>query len=486
MKKRIWAVTNYGVSLYPLCLLGEVLYYDCHKLFGRNFASGIGEFKNGVNRWAIFPGSREQVARPVVVRILKDKKWVKKVIAKNYSACERLLLQADKTFKADLTEKTDKELLALYQAYNEKYRTAYLYGWLANAAEAENNYFSRILEQTLAEKLKSAGRPEKMGEYFSALTTLAEDSERDRERRDFLKLLAGAKKNKYLKKLFFRHWQKYCWLQYDYDGPALTLEYFTAEARALLAAKVNPLAELKKISAERRKLLSKQKRLVKELKLTPKEAYLFWLGRQFAFIKNYRKDVLYLSYYRHDFLLKEIGRRRGLSVKQIKHILPGEMPICLLKNRCDVGGLNERIKYSILEYPPTGMKVSISAAARSIVKEKIASPEAKPNAGGLFGQTAFAGKAKGRVRIVNVPEEMKNFKKGEILVSEKTNPNLLLAMKKAAAIVTDAGGLTCHAAIVSRELKIPCVVGTKFATKILKNGDRVMVDADKGAVNLLK
>lgn len=59
-------------------------------------------------------------------------------------------------------------------------------------------------------------------------------------------------------------------------------------------------------------------------------------------------------------------------------------------------------------------------------------------------------------------------------------------MKKASAIVTDDGGITCHAAIVARELKTPCVVGTKIATHVLKDGDMVEVDADKGSVRIVK
>jgi pyruvate,water dikinase len=67
-----------------------------------------------------------------------------------------------------------------------------------------------------------------------------------------------------------------------------------------------------------------------------------------------------------------------------------------------------------------------------------------------------------------------------------TRPEYVPLMKKAAGIITDEGGITCHAAIVSRELKIPCVIGTKIATKVLKDGDMVEVDADKGIVKILK
>ena len=67
-----------------------------------------------------------------------------------------------------------------------------------------------------------------------------------------------------------------------------------------------------------------------------------------------------------------------------------------------------------------------------------------------------------------------------------TTPDYIPAMKKAAAFVTDEGGITCHAAIIAREMKKPCIVGTKIATKVLHDGDLVEVDADKGVVRILE
>ena len=104
----------------------------------------------------------------------------------------------------------------------------------------------------------------------------------------------------------------------------------------------------------------------------------------------------------------------------------------------------------------------------------------------LIGQTASPGKARGVVKIIEVVKDMPKMKQGDIMLSETTYPALVSAMKKAAAIVTNVGGLTCHAAIVARELKIPCVVGTKIATQILKDGDRVEVNADEGIVKIIK
>ena len=87
--------------------------------------------------------------------------------------------------------------------------------------------------------------------------------------------------------------------------------------------------------------------------------------------------------------------------------------------------------------------------------------------------------------IVKDRSELHLVENGDILVTRLTTPDFVVAMKKAAAIVTDLGGITSHAAVTSRELKIPCIVGTKNATRILKRGEMVEVDADQGIVKIL-
>ena len=103
----------------------------------------------------------------------------------------------------------------------------------------------------------------------------------------------------------------------------------------------------------------------------------------------------------------------------------------------------------------------------------------------LTGQGVFPGLVRGLVKIVDSPTKAKDFLKGQILVAGMTRPDFVPLIKKARGIVTDAGGVLCHAAIVSREFKIPCVVGTQIATKVFKSGDLVEVDANKGIVRLV-
>jgi phosphohistidine swiveling domain-containing protein len=98
------------------------------------------------------------------------------------------------------------------------------------------------------------------------------------------------------------------------------------------------------------------------------------------------------------------------------------------------------------------------------------------------GNVAFKGKARGIARIVFDPFNANNFNKGEVLITGMTRPDFLPLMEKASAIVTDIGGLLCHAAIVARELGKPCIIGTVKASKTFKDGDYVEVDADKGVI----
>lgn len=92
------------------------------------------------------------------------------------------------------------------------------------------------------------------------------------------------------------------------------------------------------------------------------------------------------------------------------------------------------------------------------------------------------GMASGKVRILLNVKEISHFQPGDILVTEMTTPDWVPAMRIASAVVTNLGGKTCHAAIVSRELGVPCIVGTEKATKVLKDGDVVTVDGQKGMV----
>jgi phosphohistidine swiveling domain-containing protein len=104
----------------------------------------------------------------------------------------------------------------------------------------------------------------------------------------------------------------------------------------------------------------------------------------------------------------------------------------------------------------------------------------------LKGQIACKGIVKGKVRVILDENKAYELKKGEILVTKMTSPKFTIVINRAIGIITDDGGMLCHAAILAREYNIPCVVGTKIATKILKTGELVELNAERGIVRKLK
>jgi phosphohistidine swiveling domain-containing protein len=117
----------------------------------------------------------------------------------------------------------------------------------------------------------------------------------------------------------------------------------------------------------------------------------------------------------------------------------------------------------------------------NIIKESINKEELL-----IKGNSAYRGKIKGVVKKVFEVADMDKVKKGDILVTSMTTPDLIAINKNFSAIITDEGGVTCHAAIIAREMKKPCIIGAKIATQVLKDGDLVEVDANKGVVKILK
>lgn len=121
-----------------------------------------------------------------------------------------------------------------------------------------------------------------------------------------------------------------------------------------------------------------------------------------------------------------------------------------------------------------------------LTRLKDAFVEKKAIGDSVKGMPASPGVARGIVRIIWTPKETNKMKKGDILVASETTPDFMPGIYQAAAIVTDMGGITSHAAVIAREFGIPCVVGTKNATRVFKDCDLVEVDADRGIVRKIK
>jgi len=292
--------------------------------------------------------------------------------------------------------------------------------------------------------------------------------------------------DKRLRNKIKNHLKKWRWMPYAYTGPAYDLDYYLTIWSGLLKQGINFKRELVELRNIHKKNLAEKNNLFKVLKFTPHDKKVFDVASQIVWLKGYRKDVLFYCCYIMDKIYQEIGTRLNLSLSQSRYLLRKEIKEALLKGKLNINEINSRSKFYV-SYASNG-KIKIftgDAAKKFIAKQKFEKIKLK-NVAELNGTTACPGEASGQVKIINLPEEMVKMNEGDIMVSHTTFPSLVPAIKKSSALITDDGGLTCHAAIVAREMKKPCVVGTKIATQILRDGDLVEVNATKGIVKIIK
>jgi len=227
--------------------------------------------------------------------------------------------------------------------------------------------------------------------------------------------------------------------------------------------------------------------LVKKIKFTAQEKNIINIAKRLVYLKDLKDDFRRQGTFYTQPLFYQIAERIGGSVDDVSYLLQEEVEDLLGKNKkLPKIIVRERKKGFVIYYDSTkkircqsGNDIDIMIKKFSLAFEKEFMQEIK-------GKSASIGKVKGKVTIVKSVLDLHKVKKGDVLVAITTHPDYVLAMQKAKAIVTDEGGITCHAAIVSRELKKPCIVGTKIATKVLKDGDLVEVNADKGVVKIIK
>jgi phosphohistidine swiveling domain-containing protein len=183
-------------------------------------------------------------------------------------------------------------------------------------------------------------------------------------------------------------------------------------------------------------------------------------------------------------ILKEICHRTGITLGEIKYLSPREVSL-VFKTKINRKLLQQRVKACVFYWDLNGHEAVVGADYKKVMSEILGNQKLS-DVDDFRGLTASMGKARGRVKILHSAKEVSKVEPGDILVAVMTRPDYVPAMKRAAAIITDEGGVTCHAAIISRELKIPCIIGTKIATKVLKDGMEVEVNANHSWVKIIK
>ncbi len=295
---------------------------------------------------------------------------------------------------------------------------------------------------------------------------------------DFGKLRASLKKNPKLWSLIEKHTKRFFWINFNYvdTKPLKEVDF---------VKKLVELAKEKPVKINQ--MLSRKENLLKKLNLKKKHklSALISALELLPAVQDRRKAYLIQFAYHMNELFKELANRTGIAEDHFCSMKYSEIIDVVKTGKFNLKKLEKR-KKRFIAFTHDQMIDWYNGETAIKVEKKIAPVKIKKNIKEFRGRIASAGKAKGRVALVTSATQIKKVKKGNILVSSNTTPDYLPAMEKAAAIITEKGGIASHAAVVSRELGVPCVTGILNITNVLKDGDIVEVDADEGVVRKIE
>ncbi|MEI8343469.1 MAG: PEP-utilizing enzyme [Candidatus Moraniibacteriota bacterium] len=339
-----------------------------------------------------------------------------------------------------------------------------------------SSIFSEAVYEDLVKELylKVGGDQVKFDEFFSYASLLSFESFALR----FDKQLLEYSRNKNI--------QKSIWIFSDYYN-ALTLEKFKEKADNFIEEKggeLKILEEITHIEEEIRKNKEKQKPFYDTLSLELKK--LFDYMQISMELRDIRKNPLQRVVTLLAYLIRTLLEKKGISSELMTSVAYEDFFNDFYKSskytqelkkrqNCIVFGQGGKLQYEFS---------NPDDAIKRIYETLGVHTENEPAQ--IKGNVACKGLVRGSVKIILSENDFNKFTKGDVLVASMTRPEFLPLMKLAKAVVTDEGGITCHAAIISRELNIPCIIGTKMATRLFKDGDLVEVDANNGVVKILK
>lgn len=436
-------------------------------------------YYKGSNNYGYFNREKEKkIAQKILNNQLKDKYYINSLVNCWRKIKKKQDIFSEKIEKIDLGRLPDKKFITLLGKFWQYRKKIWLIGIFIESFDAWGDYL-------LSLELKKFPTIRFSARELTILTQPEVKSYLAQARQELLALALAIHKDRVaIKKIQQNlHWWRKI-LNYQkkwhyihntwWHVGKLPISIILAEIKSTWRNIVSSRREYQELCHPH--LISLKKKIPREL------ANVFYFFRVLSAWRNERKAQMQIVNSYAQKFLKELSRRTGLKINTLKYLNPFEritLPFSPrftreLKKRGKTSGIYVRYRQKYLWF--LGLEA-----------EKIkAAFDARLLASGLKGRSANYGLVRGLARIIITKEDFRKMKKGDILVTQMTRPEFTPILSRAAAIVTDEGGLTCHAAIVSREMNIPCVIGTQVATSVLKNGDKIEVDAYKGIIKKLK
>ena len=369
---------------------------------------------------------------------------------------------AKKISKINFQKTTNSQLLTLFLEHDEKKSRYSVFAW---STFILNNYVADKATKILDTYIAKHHKEEQKQALYNSLFT-------PEKRAAILQLQyeVQTKKGKLSKMQFEDLYKRYRWLScLDIHNKPWTKTAFREQ--------IKPFAN------EQAKLHMPFSNVVDELGFSEKDLAYLRIAKRFVYIKDARDDFRRESVYYAQPLFADIGKRMGMSLEEVSYVQQKEIVAFLSENqKIPKGIVQERKKGFVMYLDKNKQLVCLAGDDVSLALKLFNLLQAEEKRTEVIGRVACKGSAKGTAAIVHGVKDLGKVKVGSVLVAVTTHPDYVSAMRKAVAIVTDEGGITSHAAIVAREFGIPCIVGCANASKLLKDGDVVEVDAIEGKV----
>lgn len=382
------------------------------------------------------------------------------------------------------------ELLKYFKLFNNIYIKSFIAGMTR-----PDDYLEYKLKKELANLNYSDAEIEKI---FSKVATCPNyyPLAYSEEPLDLLRIAKKYKNNERIDELIDEHIKKYSWIKGPLEMENMVYDKDDYIQRILNLVEDNIDEKIDNIINVRKNIEQDYINILEQYNFNIRIIKLIKAIRDFIFLRTYTTEFSdHLFFIGRTTILKEISNRINIQLsdlimledKEIFEILDNDGKI----SDDIINILNQRkVGFAIIWLNGNIQKVfgceSIIIQEQILKQFKISTSNDITENKKIVGNIANKGKVQGIAKVLNNYNDIYKVNRGDIIVASMTTPDLISAMEKASGFITDEGGITCHAAILSREFDVPCVVGTIDATKKIHDGDLIELDANMGIINILK
>jgi phosphohistidine swiveling domain-containing protein len=474
----------------------------CHDFLGYGYTEQLFIFDKEYLDYHYLEEDFINVGNEFYKRWIKDKDYFNKLLKKNNELNKTNFDVNDKISIINISSLKNEELFYWFHLIIESYTKPI---GISHVLESISYVFEPMIREKLSNEIKLDINSKKFKELFSNLLQPSKASWVTEESLDLLYITKEIFNDDKLKQLFNKdveeiwkalsneikkiissHRKKYFYNQLNYiHAEGLTDLDYVKEIKEFILDNIDLDSRINEHLIRYDKNNQIRKEIINKYNLSDDLVHMINLIVDCLNWQDERKKEMLSSIFYLDKVLKEIANRYNAPIEILKNFSWNEINHETL-SKFDYEKEKRRLNKMIVYFSRENNKLKeefifdndYDNFMKLYSKEKIEDKQ-------LHGNAASLGKVIGKVRICKTKEDILNFQKDEILVAKMTRPDFVPAMKKAKAIITDEGGITSHAAIVSRELGIPCIIGTKNATIILKNGMSVEVNANHGFVKIV-